>query len=741
MRLPRKKINGLIEQLSLNTVMLDPGNIPQLGQTINLLESIEELLKKIKKDPVTALTIGMREYIESVIMGETSDLQPFGKAVSRLQEVFRNILDGNKTEQDFSSVLKSMKEPRKAPDERESASKSDSKANPENSSSTKKNKQQPIDFGQEDREIIHDFVAESLENLGTIEVKLMDLEQDPSDTEIINAIFRPFHTVKGVSGFLNFDKINKLAHIAENLLDKARNAEVIIDGEIVDVILESVDLLKKMLENVYSSLEKGVPNEGNVDTSGLIEEIESYIFQAEQGHKKPLGEILINRKVSSEEDIRDALAVQNENSGKKIGEILVEQKKVESKEVISALRMQKKIEKPTSLQTKVDTEKLDNIVDMVGELAIAQSMLRQHSVIQLSDNRNLSQITNQLNLLTTGLQNIAMSLRMVPINNTFQKMLRLVRDISKKAGKEVRLVLSGEDTEIDRNMVEEIYEPMVHMIRNSIDHGIEPPDERESRGKPRQATIYLKAYHKGGNIVIEIKDDGRGLDREKIREKALKMGLIQKGDNLTEKEIDYLIFRPGFSTAEKITDISGRGVGTDVVKDKIDKLRGRVEVQSKKGEGTTFFMWLPLTLAIVDGMIIKIGSERYIIPTLNVQETFRPKESDCHTVGKNNEMIKVRDNLVPLIRLDEIFGITGNNGSKEPEKKMWDRLVVVVENQEKKRGLLVDELVGQEEVVIKSLGDWLNNVKGIAGSVILGDGRVGLILDIAGIFNIALRES
>ena len=314
-------------------------------------------------------------------------------------------------------------------------------------------------------------------------------------------------------------------------------------------------------------------------------------------------------------------------------------------------------------------------------------------------------------------------------------MLRLVRDLAKKADKEVQLVMSGEDTEIDRNMVEEIYEPMVHMIRNSIDHGLEFPEEREAAGKPRQGTIYLRAYHKRGDIVLEIEDDGQGLDREKILVNARSRGLVREGERLTDAEINNLIFHPGLSTAESIGDISGRGVGMDVVRSKIERLRGKIKVRSVKGKGITFFIRLPLTLAIIDGMIVKVGDERYVIPTLSIQESFKPKRGQCHTVMEEGEMIMVRDQLFPLIRLDRVLGLNGNDSSNGEDKPPWEGLVVMVENQERRRCLLVDELLGQEEVVIKGLGEGLKDLKGIAGGAVMEDGRVGLILDIAGIFN------
>ncbi|MBW1666431.1 MAG: chemotaxis protein CheA [Deltaproteobacteria bacterium] len=514
-----------------------------------------------------------------------------------------------------------------------------------------------------------------------------------------------------------------------------------MDAEMVDLVLESADTLKKMIESVHASLETESPKEGPTDIGPLIARIEHCIKQAEGLDKKPLGEILLSKGAVSEKDVKSALETQKQEKGRKIGEILVEENKVAPKEVVSALREQKRFSGPVALSVKIDTRKLDSVVDMVGELAIAQSILRQNEVIRTSRDRNLDRISSQLSQITSELQRTAMALRMEPIKNTFQKMLRLVRDLAKKAGKEVQLVMSGEDTEIDRNMVEEIYEPMVHMIRNSVDHGLETPQEREKAGKPRRGSIFLRAYHKGGDIVIEIEDDGKGLDRGKILEKAVANGLVKQGQKLTDAEINNLIFHPGFSTAEKITDISGRGVGMDVVKSKIvETLKGRLDVHSTPGKGTTVTIRLPLTLAIMDGMVISVSRQRYIIPTLNIQESFKPRETDYHTLNDKGEMMLVRNKLVPLIRLDRLFNHNGNMSEDKPERPPWERLVVVVENQERKLCLLIDELLGKEEVVIKSLGGWLKNVKGIAGGAIMGDGRVGLILDIGGILNIAFGE-
>lgn len=741
-----KELTAAVENLALDTVMLDSEDVSGLGKTLTLIESIEVLCQESENEVLVSAVEAMRSHIESAIMGDQSDLGPFETGVSHLQAVCRKLVNDESIDEELASLLNDLGcngTEEAQPDAGAgdpNAGKTGAIADSEGEMPLKGNTPEtsPL-LSEEDKEIIADFGAESLENLATIEVLLMDLEQDPSDLETINSIFRPFHTVKGVSGFLNFDKINKLAHMAENLLDKTRNQELTIDGEIVDIILESVDLLKQMIENVQSTLDPGPPHEGDVDTEPLITKINHFVDQAGKNGAPVLGEVLVTQGAVSQMDVEQALELQKEGAEKKLGEILVQQKKAKTKEVVSALREQKKFGGATALQVKVDTQKLDSIVDMVGELAIAQSMLRQNELVLTKGNRQLYQITNQLNLIISDLQSTAMSLRMVPIKNTFQKMLRLVRDLAKKAGKEVRLVMTGEDTEIDRNMVEEIYEPMVHMIRNSIDHGIEKPPEREANDKPRQGTIHLKAYHRGGDIVIEIEDDGQGLNRERIRKKAMETGLINEDEQYSDSEIDNLIFHPGFSTAEEITDISGRGVGTDVVKSKIDKLKGSVEVQSNTGRGTTFFIRLPLTLAIVDGMVIRVADERYIIPTLNVRESFRPIQDDYYTVKGTGEMIKVRDNLIPLVRLDDLFGLNGG-GSNGAGKAPWERLVVVVENQEKSMCLLVDELVSQEEIVIKNLGGWLKGIEGIAGSTIMGDGKVGLILDVAGIYNMTSME-
>jgi two-component system chemotaxis sensor kinase CheA len=477
-----------------------------------------------------------------------------------------------------------------------------------------------------------------------------------------------------------------------------------------------------------------------------------------------LGEILVSENLISEEELNEALKrQQNEDKGRRLGEILVSMGRVEHEhveaalkrqesyketklgeillkskigapeKVAAALREQKLSEGPAAQAqgahtVKVETNKLDGLIDLVGELVITQSLVTSSSSIKFLKEQKLVKDLAQVSRITSELQRNAMSLRMVQINQTFRKMNRLVRDLAHKFEKDVELVTTGEETEIDRNMVESIYDPLVHMIRNCLDHGLEPPQERLAAGKPPKGIVSLKAYHQGGNVVIEMSDDGRGLDREKVVAKAIEKGLIQSGENLSSQAIHNLVFQPGFSTKDRVTDVSGRGVGMDVVRKSIEVLRGKVDFASERGRGSTMTIRLPLTLAIIDGMIVRVGDNRYILPTISINESFRPKPEEYFTVKNQGEMIKVREALLPLVRLANIVRASG--AMSDPATG----LVVVVENEGQRCCLLVDEVLGKQEVVIKSLGEALKYVRSLAGGTILGDGRVGLILDVSGIF-------
>ncbi len=715
------EVNESLDKIAMQAVMLEDDDIPAIGEMLNSLTPLKSHAGDLENPAFTKVIEGLNDYLERMVLSEEEDVQPVEDAIAELQQISRAV-EGNAEYTLNDEIIMKLNPGSIFSQEQKDETPAETPAVRE--------KTEPTELSEEDMEILGDFIIEAQENLESIELNLLDLEQSPEDNEIINAIFRPFHTIKGVSGFLDLFTVNRLSHSTENLLDSARQGNFIINNQITDIILESVDALKALIQGVEQGLEKGMTAAEGMDVDPLIKRIDETLAMASKG--MPLGEMLVQDGSIEQEDLDETLKIQKENPEKKIGEILVEEKKVESKEVISALRTQKAGKKTVSAQVKVDTLKLDNLVDMTGELVISQSMLRQHTQAQAASDKKLFQNLNQLTQIVSTIQNTAMGMRMVPIKTTFQKMVRLVRDLSKNLKKEVALEMSGEDTEIDRNVVEALYEPMVHMIRNSVDHGMEIPADREAAGKNRKGIVHLRAYHKGGNMVIDIEDDGKGLDSMQLLEKAIDKGLISESDDLSDSEIFDLIMQPGFSTAKEITDVSGRGVGMDVVKKAIEALRGRIDINSTLGKGTLVTISLPLTLAIIEGMLVRVGEQKYVIPTMAILESFRPSKKDCHTVEQKGEMVMARGKLIPLVRIDRVFGVKGDT------ENPWEGLVVVVENKDEQKALLLDELLGKEEFVIKNLGDSLKGIKGLAGGAILGDGRVGLILDMAGLFEVAL---
>jgi two-component system chemotaxis sensor kinase CheA len=685
-----------------------------------------------EQSTLQAVLQAVEGYAERLVLRQAEEVTPLEGAISTLQSMCRTLRSGATISEDVGPILQELGfEP--APASRASSLENDGTAPATESSQTAA----PATISSEDAQLLNEFAAESLENLETIEVNLIKLEENPDDFDIIDAIFRPFHTIKGVSGFLNLDKINLLAHSVESLLDKAREGGIQINETIVDIVLESVDMLTTMLFSVQASADENL----NVDlhdfqVDDLVERIDESKDKFENIGGKSLGEILVEKGGLSPEVVETGLQDQAKAPDKRLGEILLEKKAVRSREIISALRDQKRFGRRSSdLSIKVDTRKLDTLVDMTGELVIAHSILRRNMERFTEKDHMLYTSMNQIHQLTSTLQKTTMSMRMIPMKSTFQKMVRLVRELSKVSGKEIELIMKGADTEIDRTMVDELYEPLVHMIRNAVDHGLEDPLERESAGKEAQGRIELRASHRGGNLVIEIEDDGRGLDKEKILEKARARNLIEAEHPLTDAEIYELVFHPGFSTAREVTDISGRGVGMDVVRKAVEKLLGRIEILSERGKGSTIVLRLPLTLAIMDGILVRVGTENYIIPTLSILETFAPKKEQYFTVQGTGEMIKYRDDLVPLIRLDRIFG------KPDSATNPWEALVVSITHDGKKRYLLIDEIIGKEEIVIKSLGEHLKDTKGVAGCTIMGNGKVGLILDIPDIIDISQRKN
>jgi two-component system chemotaxis sensor kinase CheA len=714
-----------------------PGETPDIGSMIMLLEELSVSARQADSETFYQVIESCRRFVENMTLETMTRTKPLEDALLLLEALFRHMKRG--TEFTFetkdvidildSSILTEF-DPEDLPAVPEPAI--PEPAEPETREEAPpvpaETDEEPEPISGEDLEILMDFVSEAEENLDSIEVHLIELEQDPEDSEIINNIFRPVHTIKGVAGFLSLKKINQLAHTTENLLDSARSGEFMINALATDAILESVDMLKRLIDRVKQGVAQGVKlPDHDIDINGLRDKLQDLHLQLTKETKEPLGEILVKQGVIDEKSLEETLETQKTQPAKKIGEILIEEHKAEPVQVAQALMEQRTEKKRVATQVKVNTEKLDDLVDYAGELVIAQSMLKQ----KVSNDPSLIQSVTQLGQIVSNMQHIAMSMRMISIKATFMKMIRLVRDLSKKSGKPVNLTMAGEETEIDRNVVDALYEPMVHMIRNSVDHGLEPLNQRKNAGKPDQGTVHLSAYHKGGNIMIEIQDDGKGLDKDRILKKGIQSGLVSEKDQLTDAQIYDLILQPGFSTAKEITDVSGRGVGMDVVKSGIERFRGHLKIESQKGVGTKFTISLPLTLAIIDGMLVRVGDEKYVIPTTAIQRAFKPEKENCFTVEGKGEMIKERDRLIPIVRLRGLY-----SGEKDTNN-VWDCLAVVVESKDEQKALLIDELLGKDEYVIKSLGGNLEGIQGFSGGAILADGRVGLILDIHGIFQLA----
>jgi two-component system chemotaxis sensor kinase CheA len=588
-----------------------------------------------------------------------------------------------------------------------------------------------------------DFVAEAPEDLQRVETALLELEKDPECREWLNEAFRGFHNLKGSAGFLKLEDMVNVAHAAENLLSEAREGRVKLTGPYADLALEALDLLREMLRRVQDHLQgktyrspdhypevlsrlrswkEAAPGPGKAGETRGHRTFDKRAVPTGTAGVAPRRERVVASEESSLRDLTEEAAVA---TGSPTGPAGSRLERGSEEGSTAGTRAAPEAGRETAREqfVKVSTTRLDSLIDVVGELVIAHSMVAQEEELRATKNPRLAKNLSQLSKIIRELQELAMALRMVSLKPTFQKMARAARDLSVRSGVPVDFTYSGEDTEIDRNVVEEIANPLVHMIRNAIDHGIEPPEERRARGKPERGRIHLRGYHQGGNVVIELEDDGRGIDPAKVLAKARAQGLVREDEELSREEVLQLIFREGFSTADRVTDISGRGVGMDVVKRTVESLRGRVEVQSELGRGTRVTLRLPLTLAIIDGMVTRVGGENYILPSIAIQESFRPAAGQLKTVSGKGELILSRGELIPLFRLHRLFAVPG--AVEDP----YRALVLVIGDNGKKCGLMVDEIEGQQQVVIKPLGQSLPRLPGVAGGAIMGSGRVALILD------------
>jgi len=682
------------------------------------------------------------------------------------------------------------------------------------------------------------FIEETREYLQLLNEKMLSLESNPDDIEVINEIFRALHTLKGMSATMGFENMAKLCHKMENIFDLFRNQKAFVDSEIIDALFAGIDTLEKMLQKIlddrsdemdisdlleiyesfYSRASSGVEvqkngvededkgtsfgnekakgSEGsttvpisieesvlNVIKEAIEEEFKAFYLKVTLREGTMLksarmymvfhkieevgGEIL--KSVPSVEDIEDEkfdrtveLIVVCKIAKEKLAELIRDISEIEEVNIIEIdsekLKAQvfsseekKEVEQGTDskfpktsqvdrikesnvtnfsskiTQTiRVDIEKLDTLMNLMGELVISRSRIME--TLKKYQIKEIDESLAQLSRITLDLQNIVMKIRMVPIAFVFNRFPRMVRDLSKKLNKEINLIITGQETELDRTVVDEIGDPLLHLLRNAIDHGIESKEEREAKGKQPIGTVKLDAHHEGNNVVIEVSDDGRGLDREKILKRAIERGLIDEASatTLTDEKIFSFIFEPGFSTAEEVSDVSGRGVGMDVVKSTIEALNGSVQIESVKDRGTKVIIKLPLTLAIIQALLVTIGDFIYAIPLVNVEETLSIKKEEIKIVEKK-PVIYIRGEIIPLTNLKELFQLPHTESDEDALN------IVIVHSGTRKYGLMVDELLGQDDIVIKSLGKLLKGIKEFSGGAILGDGSIALILDIPNI--------
>lgn len=652
-----------------------------------------------------------------------------------------------------------------------------------------------------DDEILKEFLVESHENIEQFSLDLIALEENPRDAERLGAIFRCLHTIKGTCGFFGFGKLESISHVAENLLSKLRDGEVLLNTEMTSALLLLVDAIREILSDILDS-----GNEGNGDYSQLVQTLvrlcegNETVAEAEVPAKTPaiesteetgsasndpvaetihidptgasvddraevasesvtdtteppptpeetrpkqLGEILVDDCEVEALDVAGGLLKQLEGDQRKLGEILIEDQGVQAAQVSDALTTQEIQKSQQSINTlsdgaiRVDVNLLDKLMNMVGELVLSRNQVLQFATS--IEDASFIAASQRLNLITSELQEGVMKTRMQPISAVWSKFPRVVRDLATSSGKNISLEMEGKNTELDKSILEAIKDPLTHIVRNSVDHGIEMPEERERNGKSAEGHLLLRAYHEGGQVIIELIDDGAGIDEDRVREKAIERGLItvSQAEKMGTRELVNLIFLPGFSTAQEVTNISGRGVGMDVVKTNIEKIGGTVDVHSEAGKGTTLRIKIPLTLAIIPALIVTNGGDRYAIPQVNLLELVRLEGVE---VAKRIEMLhgspvyRLRGNLLPLVYLDKALNVEPCSAD-DLDTKDEDRVlnIVVLQAEERQFGLIVEFVHDTEEIVVKPLGKQLKDVSVFAGATIMGDGKVALILDVMGL--------
>ena len=608
-------------------------------------------------------------------------------------------------------------------------------------------------------EIVGEFLLESHENLDQIDQDLIDLEQEPNSRDLISRIFRAIHTIKGTSGFLAFGRLEKLAHAGESLLSKLRDGVLPVTPATITTLLATIDGVRSLLATIE---ENG--SEGEVDVEPTIAQVHAQIKAGEaeaevaeaaeaapaapaeapvaeapvpleeaparpapepvEGQRRPLGEILVESGAAKPADVGSALQQQLEGDERKLGKILLEEGKTQPAAVSEALQAQTPKRSIADSAIRVDVDLLDTLLNMVGELVLARNQLVR-GVMETGD-ATLVRSAQRLGMITSELQEGIMKTRMQPIEHIWSKLPRVIRDLSNGLGKQVELVMSGKETELDRSLLEAVKDPLTHLVRNAVDHGIEEPDRRVAAGKEPTGTLTLRAYHEGGHVAVEVADDGAGLDVDRIAQKAVEKGLLRADQiaSMDRRDVMAMVFQPGFSTAAKVTNVSGRGVGMDVVKTNIENIGGAVSVDSTFGEGTVWRLTIPLTLAIIQALTVDCGDQRYVVPQVAVLElVFIDGQSTKIEYASGAPVYRLRGKLLPLVRLDRALGLDvgGDQGV----------YIMVLQADGRRFGLVVDRVLNTEEVVVKALNSRFKDIGLYAGATILGDGKVGLILDVS----------
>ncbi len=696
---PEEELKGnlqpLRDELNLNLVMADPEkkDVVLLGKILQSLTSLKELCET--KDPhlFTRAVSTIHGMVSTLVIDEVE--YPAGISTvlelhKALEEGFESFLYNGKVPESFEKNFKVIEGHLQSKEEGTQENSSDGKT--ENKSvDTNKTVIQKLE-DDADISMLTTFITDSIEAVENAEGLLMELENDPENTEMVNSIFRCFHSLKGAAGFLGLQDLSGLSHNAETALDSLRNGRLSATTEFVNCMLTVLDTTKQLLIQLKELIDP------NIDKSkvspvkiGEAENLLEYL-NSDSALSKPAS--IAKRPLASQEtDQADS----------------------------------EKIAKDKSLTldvVKVPSPKLDELSELVGELVIALSILSHNEVITGIEDREVRDKLNQMEKTTESLRNKTLEVRMVPLESVFSRLTRQVRDLSQKLNKKVKLTTKGKETLVDKLVIDEIYSPLMHIVRNAIDHGLEDEEERIASGKPAEGNITLSAYHQGESIRIEISDDGKGLNREKILKKAQQAGIIKENAGVSDSQIFDFIFHAGFSTAEKVTNVSGRGVGMDVVKKTLENLRGKIEVTSEPGKGSTFSLRLPMTTSIIEGLVFRIGENKFIAPLLSVRQTVTPAKNELQSIhDREGQYFLYQGQLLPILRLYEYFQIEPS--FKDPSKAM----IIVVENGHGSYGLMVDELLHKQQVVIKNIKNRFENLQGISGGTILGNGQVGFILD------------